>query len=214
MIGYWPLNESSGEALDHSGNENHGSLNGATQGTPGVLGENSYSFSSRGDVVTVSDTAVLNPERITLSAWAKFDELYDDSASNTQSSIFRKFEAYVLYADRTSNGMQFYNWESGTRLSTGVVPNTGEWEFWTATNNGSEIKIYRNGKLIGSTNDTVQASSTNALGIGASGETQEYGMLGNIQEARIYNRPLTQSEIQYLYSVGKRGLQTTGKKSS
>jgi len=41
-----------------------------------------------------------------------------------------------------------------------------------------------------------------------------YYFSGKIAQARIYNRPLTHSEVQYLYSVGQRGYHTTSKKSS
>lgn len=211
LIGYWPLNEDSGDtAYDHSGNENHGSAFGSPErATSGLTGSNSTRFPDKEDSFSISESSKLNPDRITLCGWASYSDLYSD-----QGAIFRKADAYVLYADNSSQGMQFFNWSDGTRLNSGVKPEIGTWEFWTATNNGSEMKMYRNAELLGTASSTTQSSSSEELGIGAAGNNQEFGMTGRIHEARIYNRALTKSEIQYLYSVGKRGLQTTSKKTS
>lgn len=211
LVGYWPLNENSGStANDYSGNENHGSAAGSPdRGTIGVLGESSTQFSAKQDSFSIPDDSVLNPERITMCAWANYSNLYDD-----QGAIFRKAQAYVLYADNSSRGMQFYNWGDGTRLSSEVKPSIGEWEFWTATNDGSTMKIYRNAELLATVSSTTHPSTSNELGIGAAGHNQEYGMTGKIQEARLYNHALEQREIRYLYSVGRRGRTVTSEKSS
>jgi hypothetical protein len=211
LKGYWPLNEESGnKAYDHSGNENHGDVvGGPERASQGIIGDNSTRFPNKEDSFSISDDPVLNPERITLCAWANYSDLYED-----QGSIFRKYKAYVLYADNSSRGMQFYNWGDGTRLSSEVKPAIGEWEFWTATNDGSKMKIYRNAELIATISSTTHPSTSNELGIGAAGGNQDYGMTGKIQEARLYNRALTKNEIQYLYQVGKRGRQITSRKTS
>lgn len=44
LVGYWPLDEASGDAIDYSGNGNDGSLSSPTQGQSGVLESNPYSF--------------------------------------------------------------------------------------------------------------------------------------------------------------------------
>ena len=80
-------------------------------------------------------------------------------------------------------------------LGTGAVP-TNAWTHLAATYDGSTLRFYVNGVQVGSkTGVSAIAASTGSLRIGGNGVWGEY-FRGLIDDVRIYNRPLTASEIQ------------------
>lgn len=220
LIGYWPLNENSGEALDHSGNENHGSLNGGvTQGTKGLLGENSYSFDGTDGYVSVADNAALNLSgEASVSAWVKIRSKPDNHPRVVQKEPTN--DAYILWNSDDDGHVDEYGWriEVGDAdyydVYTNGITFSGDWEHVVGTYDGSMLKIYYNGDLVSSRSVTGDINSTSGpLTIG--GDTDNGSELdGKISEVRMYNRALTRREVQYLYSVGSRGLQTTSRKTS
>ena len=81
----------------------------------------------------------------------------------------------------------------------GGPPNFGDWIFIVSTFNQGQSKLYINGTHV-CTNDstfTIQNTTTSAL-IGDN-ETNDQPFYGNIDDIRIYNRLLTEFEIQAFY---------------
>ena len=217
LIGYWPLNEASGStAYDHSGNENHGTLNGGvTQGATGLLGDKAYSFDGNDDKVQASSLDVA--DRITASCWVYFNSFAgNDYIINDYSGSGQWF---LLSVNDTDGTLQFAVDDSSTKLTvqSNQKLSTGNWNMVTASysRSSNKMKVYLNGSKVGEESKSLSsiAWSDNVYFAGR-GEDNNRQMTGRISEVRIYNRPLTPSEVQYLYSVGKRGLQTTSKKTS
>ncbi|WP_414837356.1 LamG domain-containing protein [Candidatus Nanosalina sp. VS9-1] len=216
LIGYWPLNENSGsKAYDHSGNENHGTLNGGvTQGTTGLLADTAYSFDGSDDYVSIADSSVLDGSPISATAWVK-------TSASGEKVIVAKFNSSSPY-----NGYWYgQGKDGGIRVCLGYdgqkcyevsdFPNDGNWHQICFTYDNSTLKIYQDGKHIDSISETTDVKDTATdlqIGYGQWGVENEWN--GKISEVRIYDRPLTKSEVQYLYNVGKRGLHTTSRKTS
>lgn len=224
LIGYWPLNESSGNtAYDHSGNENHGTINdggdSTVPGANGILGQNSYNFDGSDDKVRVPDDVTLNIQSaITVSLWINPDNLNDgdfhrvlSNGDATHSWAFYQrdtnSEFSVILYDANNDSVHFHSFD--------LSENTWQKVSFTYDKTGSFV-VYVDGLEIFSEtadgSDLEDASGFDFYIGGESGDNQYFD--GKISEVRIYDRPLTASEIQYLYTVGKRGLQTTSKKSS
>lgn len=218
LIGYWPLNEESGDtAHDHSGNENHGSLNGGvTQGPEGILGSSAYSFD--GNDSTVSTSGFSKGSEVTVSFWIKFSSfptgqfenlVGDGEASNDYCwMIYRTEDAEKLRPHvRTGDGTSSF--DSATTVQT------GEWYHIVETTSNGQLRLFINARE--DENSPLSYSGTpvntsNKIYIGQDG--REYAPDAEISEVRIYDRPLTKSEVQYLYNVGKRGQHVTSKKTS
>ena len=229
LIGYWPLNESSGDtAYDHSGNENHGSLTGGTTaGSSGVLKQNAYSFDNSSGGVNIGRP--LPCEYLTMTAWVNWDSL-TGPLNNYPRVLTDHSGSSVDTGGLTLDDRQritFGDWVTPSDSapgrgppSTSYSPNTGEWYFLAATysKDTGDIILYVNGVQEDSYNagtgglrDGCKSPDSDAwIGTDPGGRT----MGGKISEVRIYDRPLSKSEVQYLYQVGQRGLQTTSKKSS
>ncbi|WP_414838204.1 LamG domain-containing protein [Candidatus Nanosalina sp. VS9-1] len=219
LVGYWPLNENSGTtAYDHSGNENHGTVNGdVSPGSPGILNGYSYSFDGSGDYVNASDRSYLRPQRFTVTAWFKTSGITGWSAIYGKE-YWNNNEGWVIYMGAQGNGYIHFNGPQFSTLSTSQQYDDGNWHHLTVTYDNSTAKIYIDGSQKTEGNRSFN-NSTISLNIGSrhsnDGTTSgNDSWNGQLTEARIYNRPLTEREIQYLYNVGKRGLQTTSKKSS
>ena len=221
LVGYWPLNENSGEALDHSGNENHGSLNGGVrQAAKGLLGSSAYDFDGTDGNVQHSYTTSVS---FSVSVWIKSD-------SSTWSSsgcgwADRSSSGFILHPDDGQSTWTGYVLANSSndyyRIAEASIDDITEWHMYTIThgNETNTSRMFLDGRKVAAASTTTdRVESTNTATIGHD-DVDDYNegerpIDGKISEARYYSRPLTKSEIQYLYSVGSKGLQTTSKKSS
>lgn len=203
LVGHWPLQEDSGDAHDHSGNGNTGTVNGATQGATGILGTTAYSFDGTDDDVTVSSNVPV--DKIAVSAWVKTTD--DNAASVARSDDGGDNPTeYALMIDWTVEDVAqfgiFDNSQSSWNRANGsTVVNDGSWHHIVGTWNGSSINIYTDATREDSTNYSNTSSLTDRpLYIGKYGGDLEYHD-GIISDVRVYDHALTQSEVQYLYNV-------------
>jgi hypothetical protein len=219
LVGYWPLNESSGStAYDHSGNENHGSINdggdSTVPGATGVLDQNAYSFDGSNDYVDNGGSSFFDlGAPFTLAGWIWIDSSHPD-LSEDEWNLLGKYDG--------SDGWIFRHWHGGLELwysgnpytSQNYTPQREKWINWAVIHNGSKIEYFIDGKKFDSVSvSTASASSSQTLKIGQRGDDIYYSN-GKIAEARIYDHALTPREVQYLYRVGKRGRQVTSVKKS
>ena len=196
-----PFDEGSGSiANDFSGNNNNGSITGATW-VNGVF-KDALDFNGSSDYVSIPNSASLNPPSITLSAWVKWN--INPSSGNQWSSIINKDSDSQYRLHHNSNNSLF---EFAIRTSSGarwVVSETspvqGVWYFLVGTYNGSSLKIYVNGQLEGEISHSGDILvSTSDVRIGSRSSNDRY-FNGVIDKPQIYNRELTAGEIIDLYS--------------
>jgi hypothetical protein len=191
LIAYYTLG---GDAIDASGNNYHGTINGATE-TSGKLG-NAMSFSGGSDNIKLPQFSVGNT--FTFSAWYKINNI-----PQAQHKVIS--EDYIVDVFANSDGNMYANVGNGSTWgqSVGYRFALNEWEFVTVTYNGSMLKIYKNGQLKGSVNNSKYVTNWLIdIGNRYGAESSTYGMNGAIDEVAIYNRVLSQTEITELYNNG------------
>src|SRR5262249_48260304 len=199
LVAYWKFDEISGtSASDSSGNGNSGTLVNGPVWTAGRIGNALY-FDGINDSVTVPDSNSLDlSSSFTLSAWVNPASTFTDFRS-----ILVKNYSYYLYASVAGycgDGTPLGGF-SGATNTTVCQPSPLPINTWThlaVTYNGSTLTFYRNG-VAGATS-TVSGTlspTTGTLQIGGS-QFGEY-FKGLIDEVRIYNRALTETEIQATY---------------
>ena len=202
LVGYWPFDEGSGTIVkDYSGNGNNGTLcNGSTCGvqgptwTTGKVG-GALSFDGVDDYVYIPYSLSLNLPRNNESVflWIKHNSNYVLFQS---SSWNRRLFATVWTFYDASN--QHYNVNAGS-------PNDNTYHFvgYTVVNN--TVKTYKDGDFVASASRSVNAvgpaSSYWWLGRVCSGSSCSLYYSGLIDEVRIYNRALSDSEIKALYDA-------------
>ena len=201
LVAYYSF---SGNANDDSGNGNHGTVNNAilTSDRHGTS-NSAYYFDGVNDSIRVSDSPELDIiNQITMAAWIA------PSQQKTQH-IIRK-GAHVNGSYAAPYGLSL----SGTGdLIFSLRPNLNftqvrrhgynlnEWTFLLGTYDGSMMSLYVNGLLEASTSVAGLLTANDLpLLIGTRLNLPADTFLGGLDEIRLYNRALDNSEIQDLYS--------------
>ncbi len=215
-VAYYPFN---GNSLDESGNGNNGKVNGATL-TDDRFGNvnKAYSFDGVNDYIEVSNTPLLDlPNVGTVCAWY----LFQAKGGDPNRVIIAKYrsdtpyeDGYTLVADQVSDAfynLRLYIKDDFTNVSMSTdsplkMAISGKWIFACLILNNNTVSGYVNGGLIG-TGDPVEVSSGNTnpllIGAGANHSGIVYNhFFGVIDDVRLYNRSLSEDEIQSLYHEG------------
>jgi Concanavalin A-like lectin/glucanases superfamily len=196
LVAAYSFNEGSGVTVyDASGNGNNGNIGSASWTSSGKYGS-ALVFDGSSSFVTIPDAPSLDlTTGMTLEAWV------NPSVNNStwQDVIYKGDDVYFLEGDTSSSGLAavggtFYNADSAI-YSTHKLP-LNKWTFLTATYDQNTLKLYTNGVLVASASDTTAIStSSNPLSIGGDPIFGQY-FEGTIDEVRVYNVALTQSQIQ------------------
>lgn len=198
LVAAYAFNESNGTtATDSSGSGNNGVINGATRIATGRTGYgNALNFNGYSNLVTVPDSNSLDlTTRMTLEAW-----VYPTSWMSDWRSIIAKDYgtgelAYYLFANANTNQPAFGGRINGYPFATGLtqLPAT-TWSHIAGTYDGQYLRLYINSNLVAQQVLTGSLPvTTGALKIGAN--LWGHYFQGYIDDVRIYNRALSQTEI-------------------
>ena len=199
-VASYNFNSTSGTTLtDASGYHNNGTLlNGPNWTTNGKYGS-ALLFDGVDDKVVVPDSNSLDlTNKLTLEVW-----VYPTSSMNGWDTILLKEQppgslVYALYVDTANNLPYGGIYANGEQILQGTSPlplNT--WSQLALSYDGATLRLYVNGQLVRSKAQTGSLPVTSGvLGIGGNNIWSDQYFSGRIDEIRIYNRALTQQEIQ------------------
>ena len=209
LVAYYPFD---GNANDQSGNNNHGIENGGPQYVPGIDG-NAVQLDGIDDFIRVPASPSLNPvDQLSISFWMKVEGF-----TNRWSPIIHKGGPFTTnYTNR-----EYTTWLYDTSLL--VLSSTGDGasqhysqfccaqlHYWIhivaiVDRQTHHMKTYVDGVLKTDIADSYSTFNNNNydLLLGATEEiNQDYSLYkGQLDELRIYNRALTDSEVQTLYTT-------------
>src|SRR6266480_1413813 len=196
LVAAYSFNEGSGTTVaDVSGNNNTGTLSGATWTTAGRYG-NALVFNGTNASVTVPNAASLGlTTGMTLEAW-----VYPTATpTGWRAVIDKNVDGYYLMASSDQGNRPAVGgaWPPGNRIllgPSGLAVST--WTHLAATFDGATMRLYVNGVQVASQAQTTPLrTTTGTLQIGADSYAGE-NFAGRVDEVRIYNRALTTAEIQ------------------
>ncbi|MCJ7450142.1 MAG: LamG domain-containing protein [Candidatus Nanohaloarchaeota archaeon QJJ-9] len=196
-VGWWSMDEGTGTtAYDISGNNNDGTINGAIW-TDGMYG-NALSFDGSDDYTDLP-SLLPNPSPKTVSLW-----LNPDTVSSSQRVIALRGSASFLpfWIAENSNGY-ISTWQNGNYHSDLTTISADTWTHLTAVEDGSTFTIYKNSQEVASFSSSPSTGSYyDSLGNdqGGMGDGWADYFNGKIDEVRIYDRALSESEIGQLYN--------------
>lgn len=205
LISWWKAEDN---ANDSEGN-NNGTPNGASYGT-GVV-DKSFLFDGVNDVIVVPHSQDLDiTNDITIEFWA-LQTVFNaentvlckgsEDAANTFSIRFLGQIFECVFKDTTGNDV----------VLGGPSFEDFQWHHYTYVRQGNQHQIYADGFAFGWMPFTNLPASSSGLPltIGAQFNSQNTNYTnffgGQIDEVAIYNRALSQAEIQSIYNAGANG---------
>ena len=199
LVAHWKLDERDGNiAYDSSGN-NHGTLYGEPNWQPGggqIAG--ALEFDDVDDYVDCGNDASLNlTDEITLAVWV-----------NTEDAGNSEHNPYVMKGDHSyaikhhfSNSIEFFIYDGGWHVAWFAVDNSfnGTWHHLAGTYDGSELKLYIDGRLEAAT-PYVGSIDSSTFNVNIGRNTEVTGRLyeGTIDDVRLYNYALSSDEVRWL----------------
>jgi hypothetical protein len=204
-----------GNANDGTGNNNHGTVNGATLTTDRFGNQNNaYQFNGSNSYISIPTSQLLN-NNYTYSIWIKLSSLPEPSVSAVAWSIgdntsrHQTINVSNFYSSGgatgiCSGGYNLISSPATTGLQSNVLPSINQWYHVVSTRTDTEMRLFINGSLI------AASSTSNSLPYYGSPPYAILGMRcnltqpfnGAIDDVTLYNRALTVQEVQKLFSDG------------
>ena len=209
LVAYYPFN---GNANDESGNENNGVVDGATLTTDRFENnENAYNFDGLETFITLPNDFFNGTENgiYTINFWTKYFQ------ENT--TIFYKGGSWKESAiSITSEKKVEYSFKNGTNstsnfLTSNISLERDKWYNITIRHVSGEIKLYINGTFetqlqINDVVDWSTSINSQCAGVGMhfgknyNNCTRDMGYYGVIDDFGVWDRGLSEQEIQNLYA--------------
>ena len=209
LVLYLSFDEGDGEvAADASDYGNDGQLIGGAEWVEGKFGT-AVHLPEAGDFVEVPTSESLDIiEQITMEIWASVDSISADPyCSFITKCTADGVGAYMLHVDGSTGEVvidplvfisnSYGQWPS----ARGAAP-FGEWHYFAASYDGSEYKTYIDGELVSTFQRNPGGEIDQSEANVAIGQDNRYAIPGGrymvctLDEARIWNRVLSDEEIQ------------------
>lgn len=221
LVAYYPFN---GDVKDYSTNTNHGVL----KGNPTLVADKdgnlncAYKFNGNGDYINVLDHPSLRPDSaITVSAWVYCEDFTSWNIVVSKRAVHNgsPWNSYLLYAAGSAGTSQ--NWGFGVATSKTlthfaidpIVAKTKKWVHLVgiyernpqlpsgnSTQTAKNVRVYVDCKLVkeeAASGDIYYTDSSLRIGMAIPGPSKQF-FKGMIDDVRIYNRGLNDSEINAL----------------
>jgi uncharacterized protein (TIGR02145 family) len=205
LVGYWPF---CGNANDESGNGNDGVVNGATLTTDRFGNKNnSYKFDGNSWIQVQDDNSLDLTDNITLSAWFKIDSNMINQGiigKGGQNPNQTGYGILLNVLNPLQSGFVLQNLPTFIAQEAYITNNiAGAWHQIVGTYNGITMHTYLDGKLLTSKNTNIVLSKSDSnLFFGKELNDLRY-YSGLLDDIGIWNRALTEKEVQQLYNNSK-----------
>jgi hypothetical protein len=209
LVGWWPFN---GNANDESGNGNNGTVNGATLTTDrfGVANK-AYSFDGVDDFIEFGDIQSLNNSNaFSVSVffnYNNFPSFPNDWYTVVADGSYADLDGWGILIKSDQILMRELDNFNGLNLNYNFSLNN--WYHIAATCESDSIKLFINGQFLGGyfnlqPNLTLNTSNSFRVGNGTinnvPANSWPYYFSGKIDDLGLWNRALTNCEINNLYN--------------
>ena len=198
LIAHYPFNGNANDAVA----SNHGVVSGAILANDRFNNSlSAYFFDGIDDNITVSVPGNTTISNWTISFWANWNHDGDSNHmpfGNISDQGSSKGFVYFYNDDvllRFDGDTDFYDFNNNS-----IQVNS--WALYTITSNGSQVKIYVNDALTGTASKSYNLFDDYTFGYGGYSPST-YSFKGWLDDIRVYNRPLTMTEVETLFNEGK-----------
>lgn len=177
---------------------------------PDIDGDSGIGFLARdfdgvNDKMTLTDTDTSSdPTSLTILVWVKFENFSNDIGAIISKTDAGSAGGWGVEKDSGSNILKFWVRDaSGWNGPTTGTLNADQWYFVGVTTNGSTASIYVDMILANSLarGDIVNTSGNITIGRNAAIEDASRYFTGSITQISIFNKALSEAEMQYIYNV-------------
>ncbi|MCA9165384.1 MAG: LamG domain-containing protein, partial [Planctomycetales bacterium] len=180
-----------------------GTASGGVTYSAGITGQG-FNFEGTGKI-SIPDSGVFNAgAALTVSAWVNPDVISNNREIVSQWNATTGQRGFDLRIDSTGHAAFFISKDGNVDVASAVSSatlSTGHWTHVTGTYDGSNIRIYVDGVLSGTTAYAgTMFNSTDPVLIGDSNSNSKLAFDGKIDEVAIYNRVLSGTEVGTLFS--------------
>ncbi|MFB6317161.1 LamG-like jellyroll fold domain-containing protein [Saccharicrinis sp. FJH54] len=199
---YYPFN---GNGLDQSGHGNNAKVEGAQLATDRFGNKNScYQLIGDGDNISFGNSINLWEADWTYSIWIKLDVLptvVDDAFLLSYKSIGYGEDVH-LYVDNLDNKVKAFLNDGNEKVSTNAIIEKDKWYQIIITYSQSLLSIYINGEFkVASSSGFSDSYENSDLMISSiyNDDALKGRIFGSVDDVRLYNRVLSQDEVDSLY---------------
>jgi len=207
LVGWWKLDDGDGStATDSSDYDNHGTITGEYSW---VADHNAgWALDFEEGVCKVPDAVELRPAaQVSASAWINYS-VTQGAAPRLVVKGADNWESYCIELSG-NDSLRFYvrdtNGTSYNADSPDDALERGEWIHLAGTYDGSLIKCYVNGQVVGDNDEAIAillSQDVNDFGIGNRPDDEARPYNGTIDEVRVYNYGLSAAEVAWLATDG------------
>jgi len=212
LVAYYPMN---GNAGDSSGFGNHGTVNSGVTSIADrfSVSNNAYHFDGTANAyITIPSSPALNTanmSNVCVSAWFRISV---GGTANYERTIFQFQDAtntnYVVAYDTATSKIFYYNYNGPSAINNITFSSTntltrGVWHHIVLRiDSANNTQIFVNNVLWGSSTTAVVKPTNPQFIIGRHPVvTNTWNYFGDMDEIRIYNRYITNTEIAQLYNL-------------
>lgn len=207
LVGYWKMDELSGNSVYSTVNGFTGTATGGTTITTGRIGNSRNIPPSWGDYINVPDNSALTNAYMTVAAWINPTSLPSDS-NNTYTIIDKRYDWNSTINPKTGYNISLLK-EGGVQKIMVLAPNAGSrfaytlptntWSHLAVTFRPGSTSVYVNGSLANTADTGCGGCSIGnypvPLRFGLRAASGAWPFNGKIDEAGIWNRVLSGGEI-------------------
>ncbi|RPI27793.1 MAG: DUF11 domain-containing protein [Acidobacteria bacterium] len=215
LVGHWTFDSPDNLGLDSSGYGNHGVVNSQLvsyekYGQVGGAARFAESATaSPGFRIPIKPSLVLQ-SAVTVAAWVRLwagnvPGLHQDNGNCIFSQSSAGKETYGFYSSLVGVGGPSAYFNGSNAVFQSSFPGDAWWYHLVYTVNGTTARFYLNGMLVAerSVSVTLQDSESD-LYIGASPFSEREDVAGLVDDVRLYNRALSETEIKSLFDSQNR----------
>lgn len=193
-----------GTAIDQWGN-NNGTINGAVYSSDSPRNDNlSMKFDGTDDYINCGSSVGDYTDNFSISAWVRGNEAYRIFTRRDSSNF--QYEFYIFNSTAGGSGQLSVNSSDSTAVASNRKGlDDGKWHHVGFSIDNGSVSFYIDG-VKDSTHSgfSITSRSVESL-IGAWDNGNNDNHKGNIDDLRIYSRPLSDSEFYQLYRYGSPG---------
>ena len=181
------------------------------------------SFDGSGSgVIKVSSTSTLQLQKFSLAVWFNTTKNYiPDTTYGGEGMMVMKggwitnntgeqlsYGIWVSDANHLRGGFETTSGQDNILTTSGTTVNNGQWRHGAITYDGATLKLYLDGTLFKQLATTALPEKNNVpLCIGKIALDRKKGYFkGKLSDVKVYNRAITDAEVQALFNVPRNGL--------